>query len=787
MTSRDGGPADFCCPGCAHVHALLESAGLGRFYDLRDKPLVPVTLKLESDPEMRWLEDVERAVAAEAVSTEERATTAVRHFHIQGISCAACTWLIEQLFSRRAGGYDFELNPVMGRLAIRFDPRTFPLRAFVLDLHGFGYALTPGDAAPPARSSRLLLKLGLAGALAMNSMVVAFSFYFGLGEEEPLLYRFFLEYNLLLGTLSVVFCGAHFFAHSFEALRRRVFTLDHSISLGILLTFGASLWQHFFGDPRYTYFDSLAAFIFFMLLGRWLAEHHVERNRHALLAEDPLGGARVQVRRGTVLVSLAPAEVRAGDELLLQRGDLVPSTARLVSPAAEFRLDWITGEGDPVLFRAPATLPAGAIVAQHTAVLVQATADFAAGGLAQLFTERTEMKRGAQLVDGYARLTRWYLLGTFIVCAVGAGSWLGRDPATALRVLTTLLMVTCPCAIGISLPLAFELTVGRLRARGVYLQNALGLFDALEIRHVLFDKTGTLTLTRPRLDDDGRLAALDVLDRDTLFNMAARSFHPVSRAVAETLSSLGAVFDPAFETKGELREVPGEGLTWTAAGSTWRLGRDPGGVDPHAGPDSADRVQRGRTLLTRDDQVLAALAPAEALRVDAGSEIEALRRDGLTITILSGDAPERVRAAAKALGLPPDAARGGLSPADKEAFVHSLPERSVLMVGDGLNDLPAFRAAHLKAAPVTDRVFLVQEADLSFAGEGLQGIRGFLAEARRFARIERATITLALLYNAVVIAFAVANRLDPYAVAVLMPANSLVFIAGVTLATKSRF
>lgn len=789
--SGDDSPPSFCCPGCAQVHALIERAGLGRFYDLRDRPLVPAVIRLESDPELRWLEDAEAELAAGAGAADgapreaaEPGGIVTRHYRIQGIACAACAWLIEQVFERHPGGAGFELNPVMGTLSLRFDPATFPLRRFLLDLHGFGYALTPGSAAPPARSSALLLRLGLAGAIAMNSMVLAFAFYFGLGPEEPVLYRFFLGYNLALGTLSVVLCGSHFFAHAAAALRRRIFTLDYSIALGILLTYAASLHQHFLGDPRYTYFDSLAAFIFFMLLGRWLAEHHIERNRHALLSEDPLGGARVQVHRAGALASIPPSAVRRGDDLLLHRGDLVPAASVLLAPSAEFRLDWLTGEGEPVVLREGGIVPAGAIVAQHTATTVRADEGFAEGRLAELFAERIEVRQSAKLVDGYGRLTRWYLAGTLLVCAVGAGWWAAREePATALRVLATLLMVTCPCAIGISLPLAFELTVGRLRAAGVYLRNALALFDALAIRHVLFDKTGTLTLTRPRLDGDVALAALDPVDRDVVFNMASRSFHPVSRAIAVVLSETGAAFEAGFEKQGVLREIPGVGLEWSSGGRTWRIRRqgrdDSGSPMPPVGRDGD-----GRTVIERDGMTLALLAPREGYKTDAAAEIAGLARSGLSLGILSGDARARVERAAEALGIPRAAARGELTPRMKEEAVRAYPPGTVLMVGDGLNDLAAFRAAHVRAAPVTDRPFLVQEADVAFAGEGVHGVRRFLEEARRFARIERGTVALALAYNAVVIGFAVADRLDPYAVAVLMPANSIAFIAGVTWVTR---
>ncbi len=620
-------------------------------------------------------------------------------------------------------------------------------------------------------------------AVAMNVMMFSLSYYFGLAPTDGPLFDFFGWLNLGLATVSILVGGPVFLRGALAGLRRRVAHLDLPIALGMLLAYAGSVYAYFLDGPRAAYFDTLTVFVALMLVGRWAQERILERNRNSLLAGG--GADLITVKRRVAgegrLEAVGAAALETGDELWIAPGDLVPVAGILLRQPAEVSLDWITGESAPVAYAPGDTLPAGAFNASRHGFAVTAIENFADSRLRPAPAHAAKPRAPGARAGGTASSTLYVSL-VLTAAALGFAIWFWGvgDLRRALEVTVAVLVVTCPCALGLASPLAEELIHTALRRRGVFLRRGSFLEKALRVRKVLLDKTGTLTLDRLRLAPESRRAlwALAPAEQAILWTMCARSNHPVSRSLAEALAANGgpAGLNPAEAGEG-LEELPGQGLRWARPEGEYRLGR-PGfagalgaGAAPAPGGDSA------QTHFTRNGELLASFRFEEDYKSDAAAELAALSAQGYALHLLSGDSPAKVDRAAAALGIPSEQAHGGLTPEAKAALVRQLDAADTLMVGDGLNDSPSFEAALCAATPAVDRPVLPGKADFYFLGDGIAALRRALAAAGRLRGVLRDNLIFALVYNVAAVALCLAGWVDPVMAAILMPISSVGIVA----------
>ncbi|MBK8098223.1 MAG: HAD-IC family P-type ATPase [Planctomycetes bacterium] len=747
----------FCCSGCEAVHGLLDQEGLLRFYDLgggRDGAVGPVPRTVVAE----WLPELE--------ARGRDASGGVRlHLDVQGIRCAACVWLLQEVWRRLPGARSIRIDPSLGQVTLAYEQAQDTARVFLERSSRLGYPMAPASRVAQ-QDTGLLVRLGICVAIAMNAMILAVSSYFGL-DDGPLVPLF---RNVLAGlaTVSVVVGGPVFFRAAWSGLRAGMVHMDLPISLGLLLAYGGSLWLHAHGADAY--FDTVAIFIAFMLGGRFLQQRTLRRNRDQVLADD--GAEHMRARRLLAdRIEVVPiATIRAGDELLLAPGDLLPVRATVAGSEASFSLDWISGESAPRTFAPGEEVPAGAFFGGRSAVRMRAVSDYLGSGLAELLRRPPdERAAGAGKVRFWHLLAKHYSLGVLIAAAIGALVWAFLDPSRSLPVAISVLVITCPCAMGIATPLAFHLALALLRRRGVFVRSSALLDQTRFLRKVVFDKTGTLTFGGVRaLTVTAPIAA----DQAMLATMVASSNHPVSQAVLATMDA------PRFRAEVVVAEVPGQGLEAEVDGQVWRLGsrRFCGlpAVAADDGPECAfacNGVERGRWRLQED------------FRSGAAAEIADLRRRGLQVHILSGDKPERVARAAAALGVDPALATGGMSPEGKAGFVRQLDRADTLMLGDGINDAPAFAAAFCAGTPAMDRPVLPARADFFFRGAQAGAVSAVLDIGALQQRVVRVNLTLALLYNGSTLVACLLDLMTPGLTAVLMPISS----AALVLHTSIRF
>jgi Cu2+-exporting ATPase len=740
------------------VHDLLHAEGLDRYYALAGDKVAPATVP-ETPRSHSWLEPLL------AQAAEQQGEVCSLQLDVQGIHCAACVWLMNETFKRKPGAGDITVNPTLGTVRMHWKKGELDPTKWVQEVEGFGYQFGPARKEGSKRSVDLPLRLGISAAIAINVMLFSVSFYFGLSPDDPEIFQLFTWLSFILSTGTVLIGGWPFFVAAVRGLRSGMLHLDLPIAMGIVLVYGMSVVQQISSHGRgdLAYFDTLNTFITLMLLGRFLQERMLERNRRFLLEDDGADGLIVRRVRGAALESVRAPKILTDDLLLVAPGDLVPVEAVLLEAQAQISTDWMTGEAAPRRVESGATIPAGSFNAGRTAFHVKARQDFAQSALVALLRQPVPRQGGeAKHHQLWNRLAKRWVVTVLGVSTLGFFLWLPHGVNGALNVAVSLLVITCPCAIGIAIPLAYELVQSRLRKGGFYVRSTDLLDRLTEVKQLVFDKTGTLTLGRLELVDPGLAARLDETSRDVAYNLAVRSSHPVSAAIARALEAVGAKYDAS----AQIEEHPGRGMEWKRDDGAWRLGRADWASD-----------QPGRaTTLGRDGHVVTPLELREVLRADARAELQRLQNLGFKVWLLSGDAPSRVETLAKGLGIEPARALGGLSPEDKAARVRELGATDALYVGDGVNDALAFEAALAAGTPAIDRPVMPSKSDFFLVGEGLAPIHTALADAQLLRKVVQRVLGISLAYNVLAITAALLGLMSPVAAAISMPASTLTLL-----------
>ncbi|WP_232766998.1 heavy metal translocating P-type ATPase [Geminisphaera colitermitum] len=804
----------FCCAGCAFVYRLIREEGLDAFYQIKDGVTPPADAVLQPARDFAWL--------AEAQRTAEAGVASELVVAIQGISCAGCVWLIERLFSKQPGAGRIDINAQTGLARMRWQTGSagtanaadatnagggggrFEAAEFARVLQRFNYLIGPADLSRPAagtsESRGLVKRIGLCAAFAMNVMLFALPAYFGM--EAGFAYaRLFETLAMLFATASLAAGGVYFLRRAWRALREHVLHIDLPIALGIAGAYGGSFYGWATANPECQYFDFVSGFILLMLVGRWAQLAAVERNQRRLLREQPLA-ARVRLLRSDSDVSAE--SLRIGDVFEIGSGHVVPVESRLLAGGggeegalAAFNLAWITGESEPRTFLAGQRVPAGATYAGRTRVRLEAVQTWKGSLLAELMREPERAPARDLLIE---RVIQGYLIAIIgIAVAAGAAWWWrtgGNLPATG-AVVIAILVVSCPCALGLAFPLAEEIATVALRKRGVFIRARDVWTRLRRVRTLAFDKTGTLTLETPVLQNPAALDSLDADAQAALMALTRDNLHPVGRALYEAALVRG--WNNADALPGEVREVVGHGVTlggWSLeredAATVLRLNvarasrplvlQNADGPARHE-PDRGPALPAGGTPAPR---IAARFYFADAARADARTELAALRARGLGVTILSGDSPEKVAALARSLDLPEGAALGGLSPHDKAAWLDSHGAADTLMLGDGANDSLAFDRALCRGTPVIHRGVLGQKADFYYLGRGIAGIRALLEMNDARHRTHLALLVFMILYNLFAVGLAATGHMSPLLAAVLMPLSSLATLGIVYLGLFRR-
>ncbi len=759
----------FCCKGCEFVHELIHEEGLDRYYTLREgisiKPVRSVPFETH---DFTWLEEFvhEAQVKSPAVKRLEG------EFSLEGISCIGCVWLVEKLFLRRPGALEASTHPASGRVHLSWVRGEMDLLAFAHELVSFGYTLAPRRGGTVASESGAIgARLGLCGAFMMNAMGFALPSYLGMPDDFAFAGLFELV-GLLTATLSMMVGASYFITRAWKAVRMKILHIDLPIALGLLIAYIGSIIGWLWHIRGLMYFDFVSTFVFLMLIGRYLQLAAMDKNRLSLQRQRPIPD---MMRSPDRLEKVSLSELVGGLRFEINPGQSVPVAAVLDHATADFSLEWINGEAECCNFSAGRTVPAGSIYLGKSPVILTASETWAESMLAKLVSS----ERPAVRVLALERLLKFYLLAVLAVGVMGFWWWsYFHGAALALQVMISVFVVSCPCSLGVSLPMADEIAGSMMERLGVFIRQPLLWTRLCRVKTVIFDKTGTLTLERPVLVNPEVVASLPRAARLALARLASGSLHPVSRSLLEALGREGQAM-LREEQAVVVEDVPGAGRRFMEEGAEWSLGK-PG----WRSPDLLTGVSQHDAELVMNGEMICHFRFQESLRADAIAALGCLKNLRYRLVILSGDREAKVSDAANRLGIAASDTHASLQPGEKEAIVEQLDRNDTLYLGDGANDSLAFNAAWTTGTPVVDRSLLEAKADFYFMGQSLSFLPKLLVLAKRRRRVVRCAFAFALCYNFTAIFISLLGHMSPLLAAILMPLSSVVSLAIVTFGLR---
>ncbi len=777
----DDTPRPMCCAGCAAVAEAIVAAGHAHYYRARTE--LPPSPR-DAVPELLRSADV---FAAEPVARQfVRSVDAHRReasLILDGVTCAACIWLIERQLARLPGVSDARVNYATERAWIQWDERHLCLADILRAVERIGYRAQPCDAreqeAARARERRRQQRrLAVAGLFGMQVMMLSISLYAGAGSGIEREFEQLFRWLCLLLTLPVVgYSALPFFRAAARDLVRRQVSMDLPVALAILAAFGASVVNTVAGHGE-IYFDSVVMFVFLLGASRYF--ERVARARCAAAVEKlaqslPLVATRIEADGSHA--SVAASALAVGDRVLVRNGESVPADGELVAGETACDESLLTGESDAVAKRAGDRLFGGSINARQP-VEMRVTAIGADTVLAEIrrLVERAQADKPprARLAD---RIAARFIVAVLLLVAVVAAGWYLADSARAFEIALAVLIVSCPCALSLATPTALAAALGRLQADGLLVRNGDTLERLEQVTHVVFDKTGTLTHGKPCVDE---ILLRPGISRADALSLAAalerHSEHPLARALVARAA------EARLPDVTDLVATPGGGIAGRIDGEDYCLGS----VEFVAAQTGLELPAEWRAqladfggsavVLARRDAVLAMFGFSDSLREDAAALIGRLRADGKKIVLLTGDRPAAAARVAAALGI--DAVRAGLAPADKITAVAELQARGarVLMVGDGVNDAPVLARADVSIAMGGAAALAQRSADIVLLGDRLALVGDALARAARAGRVIRQNLAWALGYNLGAIPLAAAGLVAPWLAALGMSSSSLVVV-----------
>ena len=765
-----GETRDFCCPGCQAVAEAIVAGGLESYYHHRSEASSnPAELPVQLVDELALYDRPD--VQAPLVRHEGELAEAT--LLMEGISCAACGWLIERHLRSLPAVAEARLNLSNHRLHVQWTDSQLALSQVLSELRSIGYAAHPyqSDRAAEqlASENRLALRqLGVAGLLWFQAMMATMATWPEFNMDlSPQMHTILRWVAMFLTTPIVFYSCTPFFRGALRDLRTRHLTMDVSVSLAIGSAYIAGIWTAITGVGE-LYFDAVGMFALFLLAGRYLERRARERTAAAtaqLVNVLPASCLRLGTDGQSERILLT--ELRIDDQVLVHPGAVLPADGKILEGISSIDESLLTGEYLPQPRGVDDSVTAGTLNVEG-ALTVQVLAlghDTRLSAIVRLLERaQAEKPRLAEIAD---RAAQWFLLLSLVSAVVIGVVWWQLDPSRAFWIVLAMLVATCPCALSLATPTALTAATGSLHKLGLLLTRGHVLEGLNQIDTVIFDKTGTLT--------EGRLALRTILplgrlDADACLSLAAalenRSEHPIARA-----------FGRAPVAAEDVHSTPGLGLEGVVSDHRLRIGQ-PSFVCALSActvpplPDDA-----GQWLLLGDTQgALAWFVLDDRLRADAPALLEACRARGWKTLLLSGDTSPMVASVAAELGI--DEAHGGLLPDDKLKVLQGLHQqgRKVLMLGDGINDVPVLAAADISVAMGSATDLAKTSADAVLLSNRLQVLVQAFTLARRTRRVIIENLLWATLYNGLMLPFAAMGWITPIWAAIGMSLSSLTVV-----------
>lgn len=763
-----------CCPGCQAVAETILECGLASYYEHRTAPgtkgeLVPAELAALTHYD---LAEVQQDFVTDSATGSHK----VREIQltVEGLTCAACAWLIERHLGNLAGLHYINVNTTTHRARIKWDPDRLSLSDILKGFAKIGYRAYPfqthqQEALYAKEVRSYMFRLALAGLGSMQVMMCAVALYMDLFisvEEEFMVY--FKWISLLLSTPIMIYSAQPFYVGAWRSLRQGHLSMDVSVSLALIGAFVASMWATVFNTGE-VYYDSITMFVFFLLLGRFL-----ELRARRKASESSSNLARLVPIMATRLDEDGEHEVAAktlqmGDRVRVLAGATLPADGTILLGQASLNESMLTGEQLPLLKQVGDAVYAGTINTDAP-LEIRVSHRIEESRLAQIMRLQDhaldDKPAIAQMADV---LSRHFILVLLFIAAGVWTFWHFHQPEQAFWVTLAVLVATCPCALSLATPTALTSATARLTRAGILLRRGHVLDVLTRANRIVMDKTGTLTTGNISLTSTEVLGGLDETRCLAIARaLEAYSEHPIARAFRSNTAE-----DAVLLAASKVTPVIGHGIEGVIEGRHYRLGsaRWLGISDTHEA--QADGLV---IYLADEDRALARFLLTDTLRPDAKALIQAFKAAGLKTTILTGDSSAQADEVARELGV--DELVKGVTPDGKLAYLKEHEARGdiSIMVGDGINDAPVLAGAHASFAMAGGTDLAKNSADAILLADDLSRLLDARALALRTRKIIKENFAWSIGYNLLVLPLAASGWLPPYVAAAGMSLSSLIVV-----------
>lgn len=783
----------FCCHGCCAAYQWLTAEGLEQYYELRERfnaadgnRGAEVTLDEMSEFDSAWYAQQHiRPVASNGLKTK---------IYLEGIHCAACVWLLEKMPKLVPGVLSAQVSLARSTVELIWDPTKVSLSRIAVEIARLGYRPHPirGEAKFEQRAKdlrRQLAQVGIAFACSGNSMLLAAALYlgelYGMSGEHIQLLR---GASTVVGLVALLGPGWTFFKGAASALRTRTPHIDIPVAVALAVGALSGIWNTLKGTGE-LYYDSLSMLVFLLLAGRYVQARQQQLaydSLDILLQLTPRKARRIRDGKAELISS---ESLSVGDTIEVLEGESFAADGSIIQGRTEVDQALLTGETLPVVVATGDPVFAGT-VNRGSAIRIkveQVGEDSRVGKLATTIEKAAVMRTPlVQLADRLAG--RFVILVLFVAVATAIYCYFYRPEALVDRVVS-LLIVACPCALGLATPMAISLALGEAARRGILIRGGDALQRLADRGVVLLDKTGTVTTG----DVEVRFDHIAKESWPAIVALERKSSHPIALALVrygnETASH-------ACRTTIEPEQVEyrsGGGIRGSLAGKQWLIGNrafvESEGIVLNESnlQHQADYLAAGCSpvFVACEHKLIGTLGIGDHLRSDIISVVDALKKAGWQVGLLSGDHPQVVAAVGQQLGLDSNLVWGGKSPEDKQQVVHQLQQQklSVVMVGDGVNDAVALAQADVGVAVKGGAEISLQAASVYLKNADLTALLDLSQAGRNTIRAIRRNFFASISYNIFAVGLAVVGLIHPLIAAGLMPVSSIT-VVGVTLASQ---
>ncbi|HHX8539017.1 TPA: heavy metal translocating P-type ATPase [Vibrio diabolicus] len=749
-----------CCPGCETVAQTIVDSGLVSYYQYRTAPAEKADLVPEQLQALIHYDNED--VQSEFVRNRENVSEVT--LSLEGVSCAACAWLIEKQVSNTAGLVSIRVNTTTNRALLAWDKTQVRLSELLSVIHKLGYKAAPFEADKQEASYHRMMKqylyrLGIAGLATMQVMMLAVALYLEVfGDLEPEFKNYFRWVSLIFATPVLLYSALPFYLNAWRSIKGRTLGMDVPVSIALIFAYVASLIATV-TEQGEVFFESISMFTFFLLVGRFL---EMRARRKAAAASGNLLKLIPAIATTLDGEQIPVKTLKVGDRIRVLPGEHIPADGKVISGRIHIDESMLTGESVHVVKREGDAVYAGTLNGDESFELevMSCKADSMISNIVRLQDEAQHSKpKIAEIADVVAR----YFVGAILI--ISAGTWFywhQTKPDDAFWIMLSVLVATCPCALSLATPTALTCATSRMGNFGILLRKGHVFETLCKINHLVVDKTGTLTKGDIEICDTKVLSDLPKEDCLSLASaLEAHANHPIARSFASYANDDFVVY--------EVQNVIGSGIEGIWNGKVVKIGSA-------AFVQGKENEESHAVYLSVDGEHIASFYYRDPIRKESKAFIQRFADAGIKTTLLTGDSLSNALPVANEIGI--DHVVASAKPEDKLAYLKSLDEDSItMMVGDGINDAPTLAGAHLSVAMGGGTDVAKASADMTLLGDNLEKLLEARLLALRTRKIIRENLAWSLGYNLLILPLAVAGLVAPYIAVVGMSASSIIVVS----------